>query len=497
MFYRNPFAGTQNLAGTRNHVDSWIGASGCVPLSYTHGIVVAFSAVAIILVGCGMNTAPVESGDDGSVQNATLPSIEPEQYLENVIARYRSEPSYRDQGMVRMVVERDGRSSEQTAPMSVHLDGDKIRVAAYDARLWSDGERTLGWIADPNTEMHDGQVVVGGRLRGDDPSVPRPSLERMLRDPLLTEKMKAGLGGPPPQLEWLLETDPMANLFRGKQPSRIEYESMHELKGTLCVVVVAEVEGENYRFWIDRQRSIVKLVELPTSVAEMGFSVDGYQILSLELVLDGATFSPGADAFSMAPGSDFPQRPAFVRSLLPLPPSPPNSLVGTSLSPFRVRDASDQFDVSQRGVDRLLTLFVLTDPNAGDDVADDMQLISFVSLQLGNLPAEMREKVRPVAVGSPKRAGQLRQIGIDQSDWLIVSAPSVLREINSYPAVVLIDARGNCLFVAQEHMATQLTTLPSLISDTLSGVDVAKRIRQQWQADRDAYRAKLEELRVN
>ncbi|MFU7559758.1 hypothetical protein [Stieleria sp. JC731] len=449
--------------------------------------------------GCGTDSQPAAKSSDGDnrVAEVTLPAIQPSEYLRSVISRYQNEKHYRDQGFVRMVVERDGQSTTEEAPMSVHLEGGKIQLAAYDARLWSDGKQTLGWIADPSTNMHDGQVVVGGSLRGSDAVVKRPTLELMLRDPILTSKMKAGLGGPPPQLEWLLADDPMANLFRGKQVSRIEYVGIMQLQNVNCVVVLAEVEGEYYRFWVDRQRSIVKLIELPTSVAEVEVTVEGFRIASLELVLADATFNTSSAPFPSAPKNDFPSRPVYLRSLLPLPPHAPHPQLGRELSKFRVRDASDRYDVTQRGVDRLLTLFIATNDAAESNVAADMQLISFASLQLANLTPEQRAQVRPVVVTSPDRAAQLRQIGVEQSEWILVSAPAALREFDSRPTAVLINARGKCLFAAHQFMANQLTTLPAIISDTLAGVDVTDTLLKQWQADQKAYREKLYEMKID
>ncbi|WP_149497153.1 hypothetical protein [Roseiconus lacunae] len=454
-------------------------------------------ALLLGVIGCGGKDRADE--DVLAAKNrpqVTLPAIPAADFLEQVISRYRSENAYQDRGYVRMVVTRDGKGSEETAPMSVHLQGAKLDLAAYDARLWSDGSQTFGWIADPNTSLHDQQVVVGGSLHDATSNVRRPSLDRLLRDPILTAKMKAGLGGPPPQLEWLLEADPMANLFRGKQAERIEYVGIRMLRDVPCVVVLAEVDGEQYRFWIDRRRSIMKLVELPTSVAETSVTVGGYEFESLELVLEGATFAPDAASFPSSPKQDFPQRPTYLRALLPLPPRPPHRLLGSKLATFRVRDISDQVDVTQRGVDRSFTLFVMTDPSSASDVTDDMQLISFASLQLANLNDALRAKVRPVVVAGQERARQLRQIGIDRSEWFIVSAPTVLSEFQQYPAVVLVNARGEVLFVAEQQMAGQLTTLPGAISDALSGGDLPAEMRRQWETDRKAYEAKVKELRV-
>ena len=151
------------------------------------------------LLGCGRPPEKDESSEPVPT-NIEIPKVPADDYLRHVLGRYGGATHYQDAGEVCLSVEVQGRSQRFTAPMHVLLEGPTIWVAAYDGRIWSDSQRTIGWVHDEKTQHHDSQVVVGATAS---PSG-RAELNRLLGEPILREKIVAGLGGPPPQLEWLL-----------------------------------------------------------------------------------------------------------------------------------------------------------------------------------------------------------------------------------------------------------------------------------------------------
>lgn len=399
--------------------------------------------------------------------------------------------------------------------MHVCLDGPALWVAAYDARLWSDSQRTIGWIADPETQYHDSQIVVGApstvlsgeRSEGSE----RPVLERLLGDPILTARMVAGLGGPPPQLEWLLDAEPMAKLFEVDEKStadeqplqHIRYQSISERDGVWCVVVVASTGDESYRFWIDRDRSCIHAVELPAVVAGQPIELDGWTIESLELVLHEARFRAGEAPFVLEqmPKFDFPKRPQYVNALIPLPPPAPHRRLGSTLPNLSVGDRAGRLNVTQRGFDRQLTLWLAAaDTPESQAGLDTLALVRAISGGLDRSSKEANASVRPVVLANEQSADTLEQARVGPAGWVLIkdSQAELTQRLGLKPRQCLLsNAKGRVLWVGQANVPIDLASLPGVLQDTLAGYDVPKRLRDQWQSDRQAYQQKLAEVRAN
>lgn len=455
------------------------------------------------LVGCGSNQ---HSDDDtqsmqSNGKSAGIPEMAAEDYLRQVLSRYRNAKSYRDVGEVRLRVEKEGRMTRRIAPMHVALDGSTIWLAAYDARLWSDSGKTIGWIADPDSDFHDGQVVVGGTAASATSSI-RPVLEHLLRDPILASRMVSGLGGPPPQLEWLLDPDPMAKLFRdGRSNSNsanaageataIQYEGMADRDNVSCVVVRAVAGNDAYRFWIDRSRSLIHGVELPVSMAGKQIELDGWKVHSLELSLNGASFEPPEQPYQMTemPGADFPPSPKYMRSMVPLPPPPPDRRLGSIVDSY-----------NRLNIDRPMSLWYAGFAHR-EDGADqrNLQAIGFLSSWLAQTPDAIRNRVRPIALVDLDAKRLLEDAGVKSSQWILTpeSDGALSRRIGIESGQsALVNSGGKIIWVGKAISPADLASLGAVAADAIAGVDVPDRIRRAWEVDRDAYRQKLDELAV-
>ena len=467
-----------------------------------------FLASIILIPGCGDKRSDrnaVRPGIDSL--DRTVPEIPATDYLQQVLSRYRSTRSYRDLGEVRLRVEKDGRLMRQTAPMHVMLDGSTIWVAAYDARLWSDDGETVGWIADPQTNLHDSQVVIGGSS-SEQRSTGRPILANLLRDPILTSSMVSGLGGPPPQLEWLLDPDPMAKLFGGHDPRAGESEPAREivydgieLHDQIPCVLVKVVAGRDvYRFWIDRQKSLIYRVELPASLAGQKVQLDGWKVHSLELVLVNASFQPPSRPYQLTemPEADLPARPKYLRSLVPLPPPPPDRRLGRRAGAFETIDVTGRIKLTERGIGRMLTLWYAAFGQATPDAnARNLQSINQLSTRLGQANPPNRSVIGSVCLADGASGKFLDDAGITNSDWvlLIDGKETVRKQFALDPGqATLVDWRGQMVWIGDSSVAADSGDLSAVVADSLAGVNVSDRMRRQWETDRDAYPKKLTEL---
>ncbi|MCS7466472.1 hypothetical protein NZK35_07440 [Stieleria sp. ICT_E10.1] len=481
-------------------------------------------AIAALLAfsGCGGKEHAPSSAVDSATEgmSISLPEIPAADYLKRVLTRYQNTRSYRDRGEVRLRVEKDGQLVRRTAPMQVVMDGPTIWIAAYDARVWSDPERMIGWIADEQTDFHDGQVLLAGPA-ADGPSASRPALEKLLRDPILTARMVSGLGGPPPQLEWLLDPNPMGKLFghstrpgesagqegtdqnAGESEQRsIRYEGMARRENVQCVIVETVAGDDVYRFWIDPQRSLIHCVELPVAMAGKRIELEGWQVRSLELVLTGASFQPPESPYRMEemPESDLPRRPSYLRSLVPLPPPPPDRRLGRQVAAFQVVDRTGRVKVTERGVGRPLTLWYagLAQSIDGAD-AKNMHAAEVLSVWLRQTPESIRDQVSPVAVVSDSTGRLFADAGLANGFWVVLAQRSDngTRNLDLEPGrAMLVDSRGTVIWVGDPFSPADIVSLSAIVQDRIAGVDVARAIHQQWEADRDAYQTKLDELQI-
>ncbi|MEM6470585.1 MAG: hypothetical protein AAF802_13595 [Planctomycetota bacterium] len=459
---------------------------------------------------------PVASSGEETIEQL-IPEVPAGVFLEQIFSRYQSAGAYRDEGVVRLGLERDSKSSVQVAPMHVQFDQASLWVAAYDARLWTDGDETIGWIAEPDSVMHDGQVVVGGPIASSE-SGGRPELPRLLGDSILAARMTLGLGGPPPQLEWLFDADPMARLFESDESNqRIEYDGFSSREGFSCLVVAAAAGNDSYRFHVDRARSMIVAVDLPTSLAGNPVELDGWKIRSLELLLKDATFQKPERPLQLTnmPRSTGPDKPTFVRSLIPLPPPLPHPQIGAAVESFKSVDLTGKIRLGHRGIDRPLTLWFVT-PEVSD--ASDPGLLRSIqtmnSLSLALAP-KARSLVRRIVIGDGESVRTLSQnvpgsglgepgyssegVGQPGSGWVFVddSRGRLTRALSLSEGQFALSATdGRIRWIGDPSRPGELESLSNLVTDTLAGVDVAEKLRERWRADRKAYEEKLRELSV-
>lgn len=473
---------------------------------------VLFSFLALLAcvatTGCSSTTQETPTNDPEAKHERaiSLPTATAEDYLKQVLTRYRNAKSYRDEGEVVLRVEKDGRRIRQIAPMNVALDANRVWIAAYDARLWSDASETLGWIANEKNNFHDSQVVVG-MTENSRPPVARPSLEFLLRDPILAERMVAGLGGPPPQLEWLLDPEPMARLFNEDTDSSksesspsdrsIEYEGVLKRDGQPRVVVRAIANGDKYLFWIDKSTSVIHSVDLPVSMTGQQVELDGWTVHSLELKLVNAHFDQPKTTLQLSDMkyATLPTRPRYVNALVPLPPPLPSSRLGSSLGTFQATDRFQNVTVSQRGSGRPFTVFFAA--HLDDDDSSEFrnfQAAAKLVAWFNRLSRTLKQTVQIIAFSNQASEKMFADTGI----LVLQDTDAKLRGRVGIESgqVSIVDSDGTLLWIGDPTDDSDAAVYASVISDSASGIDVPSQMRKQSQLEQAAYREKLREVSV-
>ncbi|MGB7347623.1 MAG: hypothetical protein WBD20_25595 [Pirellulaceae bacterium] len=439
----------------------------------------ALSLLLAVTVGCGRGSTEA----DVAPEQATYQDMTAEQFLQSVFARYRNAESYRDSGRVRLSYQANGQSLSEVAPLSTWFDRNSLYVDAYDAHLRHTPSGFTAWITDPTTDNFDSQVVRTASQPG------RPTIDALLSDTVLRERITAGLAGPPPQLEWLFAAEPMKLLFDG--PFQIGYGKPTKVEQRDCITIIVQAEDDAYRFAIDQRSGVIRQVELPTILAPMRFQTSNAdnqqatgpgQSIRLTLELAGATFESPREQVSL---SELPRLPRYVSHFIPLPPDPPSPALDTRLSPIRVRDQGGRITLTHRGLECDFTVLLVASDHPSD-LASAANLIQWATV----MPNDMRGRI---AVGLVVSEAAFRRLPRDCPVPLFLDVDNVIQKVMgvSTGELTVVDRDARIVWIQDGLPLDSVTQLGRIVGDLIDGVDVPTRLRQQWQDDKTTYRAVL------
>jgi len=461
--------------GAEERCDSLTGGRRCGLAAFC---IVLLLAGACLLAGCGRGAEPTNADASPNGSTTSHRDNNPRVFLKQVFARYRYSASYRDRAQVRLVCRSEGATEERLAPLEVWFDRQRLYVKAYDVRLWRDAEELLGWLTDPETDNFDGQVLRTSSSHS------RPDIEFLFRDPILADRIAAGLAGPPPQLEWLFSPQPMERLFSASHHMRFINDTT--IDGRLCRGIQIDTGPESYRFWIDRQSGLVRRIEFPTIHAPLIAGSAPRQLqLSLELV--NATFDEPRQGPDFEP---LPQAPKYVSRLVPLPPPEPASVLGRRPNAFRVASTDGHHLLTEQGSTERMTLVLRV-------TADDTSALALGMFEqwARSVPVELQDKLRfCILSDTDVGADFLQHTGLP----LLIDHDGRGASALALPVagIVVQDVTGRIVWHQADVSSSSLVAIGAIIADALNGVDVPKRARAQWQEYVAAYQQALAEARV-
>ncbi len=412
-----------------------------------------------------------------AVQNASYGDRSARQFLTAVFVRYRNAATYHDSARVRLSFETDGRPESRVAPLSVWFEHRVLKIEAYDVRLWSDQKSVSAWINDPSIDHFDSQVLRMPPIDG------RPNLQSLLSDPILADRLGAGLAGPPPQLEWLFAAEPMKYLF--DPGHRVEFGERKTIEGSPCLSIRVDAAAQRYLFWIDEHEGLIRQVDFPP-IAASSAAAEPSASMTLRLELVGASF----DVPQRTPSLDaFPKRPKWVRSFVPLPPEAPSRQLGTRAQSFRRSDIGSTFEISEQGSDRPITLLM---GYSGDKMSVDSA--GLLERWAAMMPQPLRGRLRIILATAEDPSRSKRH---HPALSTVVDRNGVIAQRYALVpgSLTVLGQGGKIVWVQDELNPPNLVALGSIVADVLGGVDVPKRLREQWNESVKAYESRLNEQR--
>ena len=442
--------------------------------------------MSLAIIGCGSSdsaTGPRSANDENVVvaKLTSLRTASAKQYLAAIFSRYRNAASYHDRAQARLSYRVGDRIESKVAPLRVWLDHQRLYLEVYDVCLWSDENAMTAWIKDAATEDFDSQVLRTG------PQVGRPEIAKLLSDPILAQKLAAGLAGPPPQLEWLFAANPMNQLFSDAHV--FEYASTQSVDGFPCEGIKVNAGKDVYQFWIDKTEGLIRQVDLPP-IQGPPRSGAPPQAMSLSLeMLDASFRSPES-----APGmKSLPANPRYVHQFVPPPPPEPSRLFGSRPAEFELTvksERADGFKVNERGSDRSMTLLGRFSGDAGSSRSAEL-----LRQWVARLPEEMVRQVRVLVSVDPDAipfwpARSELPAAVDRK---LMAARSL-----NLPAggLTVIDSNGRVAWMQSSVTPENLVTLGAVLSDIADGVDVPQRVHEQWAEQVKAYQRAVDAISV-
>ncbi|MEM0925939.1 MAG: hypothetical protein AAGJ83_07870, partial [Planctomycetota bacterium] len=193
--------------------------------------------------------------------------------------------------------------------------------------------------------------------------------------------------------------------------------------------------------------------------------------------------------------SELPPAAKFVRSLLPLPPPPIDSSIGSRIKPFSASDLTGRLRLNHRGVDRPLSLWYFC-PRLADSDSRDQDLIrtlQTLNTLLAVTTNAAGEALRPIAFGDRKSLLMLQQHATGGAWLLVDDSENQLAQLLKPPpgGYALTATDGRIHWLGSPEQPGDVESLSNILRDTLAGTDVPKQLRDRWQEDRKAYEEAL------
>jgi outer membrane lipoprotein-sorting protein len=224
--------------------------------------------------------------------------------LARMVDAYKKAASYIDYGVVRRVVEADGKAvQDETAKFSLaFVRPNKLRFRAYDAELVCNGKTMFAYVKDT-----PGQVF-------NRPAPERMTMRNVLPDWAVMMAMNTGFAHGMPQIPLLLDKEPLKMLVGDEgQP---ELSEPGEIDGHACYRVKVNNPDGVATFWIDEETYVLRRIVMPTERLRELMSQEA-PVSSISLVADFAGAQLNAKIKPEAFEFEVPKDAKLVEFLVP------------------------------------------------------------------------------------------------------------------------------------------------------------------------------------
>lgn len=225
-------------------------------------------------------------------------SASPRSTIELTVRAYQQLQSYQDDAYVRLRYDLDGQRLEDRAPLAVAWEkSGRIGLRVYSVSAGPTADRWRLRLSDADSTVP--QQVLSRAIPE------RVDFGWLLSDPLVAQRMSAGLAGFPPQLDLLLAPQPLQGLV--DKSAELSYGQPEDIDGRLCWVIHVNRGPNQFTLWIDQNDLLLRRLGLPRSHLTPEMIGDG-RVSNVELTIEfaGARGDAATDwsQFEVAPKTD-------------------------------------------------------------------------------------------------------------------------------------------------------------------------------------------------
>ncbi|QDV22369.1 TlpA family protein disulfide reductase [Aureliella helgolandensis] len=446
-----------------------------------------------LLPACDRTDQVVQSSRaTGEVPTGQLISTSqsPRAALEACIAAYENLTQYQDAGFVRLLYRLDGQPVEDRAPLSVAWKNTgQLGFSVYSLKAGPSGSRWRLRFGDEQTAQ-DEQILSRALPR-------QVTLSWLLDDPLVSDRLSAGLAGFPPQLDLLLGTEPLASLV--DDSAQLILRTPQVVDGRPCQVLSIQRGKVEYVMWIDQDSHLLRRLRIPNENLAPAMLAD-QRVSEIQLTIelpdirtsgdiDWANFTPEINA-----------RDRLVTHFVPRPPAIDTTLLDRELPPFTMQNEEGQVVVQSSTMNRdrkILVMTWLADHPACRVAASQL---SVIAQQLRSSAPEVAERIQFVCIWAAPTppAGltfpELRK-SWDMPGIFAVDRKAMGRDlfrVNEAPTLVVLDANNRLQLRELRTNPVLDQLLPRLLAQIVSGENIAQAVVQRAHAEQLRYAVELQ-----
>lgn len=444
--------------------------------------------VACLLGGSGCDrtgelaeTKPPRAGHLTSVDSAA------EELLQRCAAAYARLDSYSDAGRVVLTYRVDGETTQDVAPLAVAFERpNRLGIKAYRATAGVTENRFRMRLTSDKESPLRSQVVSR--------SLPeRLDLSWLLLDPVAAEHLAAGLGGPPPQLDLLLGSQPFRAFVDGATVASLDGQGSEHGRSFHIIKIM---RGEaKVRLWIDSQTSLLRRVELPTANLPPAMLADP-RISDIHLSIELDDPQPGAPVSWSQWQVPVEPLDQFVRYFVAPPEVVLDPRLGKTVPAFRLKAAAGagEVDTSQSASAGQIQLLVWL-----ADHPSCKATVEQIDQALASLPGELRKKVAPLAIWAEPQPPAGTSFDDLQEKWhvpmpIAIDTEALGRDVLGVmeaPTIVVLDQQHRLQFFQERAHPMLGQALPAILERLMRGDSLATTMSQQAQAEQQRYVAQL------
>ena len=316
-----------------------------------------------------------------------------------------------------------------------------------------------------------------------------------MSEPLVAERLSAGLAGFPPQLDLLLAPKPLQGLIDDKVA--LSFSHPETIDGRACLVIHVQRGSDEFMLWIDQENLLLHRLRLPRSRLTPAMLQDG-RIANVDLTIE----------FAGARGNEINNWASFevasqpeelrVNRFVPAPLQVDTSGLGEQVPGFHLESPTGEsvYSSNTAAPQRKATVFVwLADHPTCRMACEQMQRVREALPALG-VPQGAVEFVMVWAEPQPPAGSTFETLA---EQWKLPGSLALDREamgrdlfnVQEAPTLVVIDQNNRLQLCESRSNPLLDQVLPQLLLRITSGEDLADELVQKQIHVAQRHRAEL------